>query len=174
MHIASCRVVSAAFTTRSSAPRFQARPGAQIDLSYVTQHQESGGQTAEVSIVWDTGRTQLLTRYDQTFGGPESLTATAPADATGFEIRFAYSGANDWFWALDQVDVSVAGGTPRQSARTPGLPGRHRRNAACGAGARRRRRTSRARTLPGGAHHPGARPMRRAASHPATQRSSRP
>lgn len=88
-------------------PAYDVQPGATVDLSYVTQYQQEAGQTSEVSVAWNTGESVMLKRYEQTISGPESFEVVAPERATSFEVRFAYAGSNNWFWALDQVRVDV-------------------------------------------------------------------
>lgn len=109
---------SRAFSSTLITPRYDVRPGARIDLSYVTQYQQEAGQTSEVWIDWSTGDTERLMRYEETVSGPEAFQATAPAGAEGFEVRFVYAGTNNWFWALDQVRVSI--GNPPAPEPGPG------------------------------------------------------
>lgn len=35
----------------------------------------------------------------------ESVALDVPAGATGVQVRFRYSGTNNWFWTVDDVQV---------------------------------------------------------------------
>jgi hypothetical protein len=50
----------------------------------------------------------VKTYASDTVAKAESLTLNVPAGATTAQVRFRYTGGNNWYWVVDQVKISAS------------------------------------------------------------------
>lgn len=83
----------------------------------------TNNQTAIVTVSYDRGQPQEIIHWDSKEGGPFYKTDTQnetvylrlnnPAGATNMVLRFSLTnGANDWWWAFDNLEVSAGAAAP--------------------------------------------------------------
>ena len=103
------------------------RPEAQDDGPPKFPEGSINNQTAVVLVTYDNGAPTQILKWDSISGSPTFhtdmpnetvlLSLNNPAGAQSMTITFALlEGANDWWWAIDDVVVS-AGAAPRPSPR---------------------------------------------------------
>ena len=69
-----------------------------------SRRREPAGQTAQVLVSYNGGVPAVVKTYTaDALAKSEALTLQVPAGATDVQIRFRYSGNNNWFWAVDNV-----------------------------------------------------------------------
>lgn len=66
-------------------------------------------QKGEVLVSYDGGTPAVVKTYtSDTVSKAETLTLQVPAGATTAQVRFRYTGGNNWFWSVDGVSLTPA------------------------------------------------------------------
>ncbi|MEU8774027.1 alkaline phosphatase family protein [Streptomyces sp. NPDC048606] len=92
------------FDSTLITPRWPVAGGTTKTLSYRTHYRHEAGQTAQVLVSYDGGApTVVKTHTADALAQVESLALQVPAGTTDVQVRFRYSGNNNWFWAVDDV-----------------------------------------------------------------------
>ncbi|WP_385620391.1 hypothetical protein PXH67_16910 [Streptomyces sp. P8-A8] len=80
-----------------------------IGLAYTTHYRQEAPQKGEVLVSYDKDTPAVVKTYTaDTVSKTESLTLQVPAGATTAQVRFRYTGGNNWFWAVDGVTLTPA------------------------------------------------------------------
>ncbi|MEW1635745.1 alkaline phosphatase family protein [Streptomyces sp. NPDC093801] len=92
------------FDSTLITPKWPVTGGSTRTLSFQTHYRHEAGQTAQVLVSYDGGAPAVVTTYTaDAVARTESLPLRIPAGATDVQIRFRYSGTNNWFWTVDNV-----------------------------------------------------------------------
>lgn len=95
------------FDSTLVSPATPVYSGGKLTLDYVSHYRQDRAQKGEVSLSFD-GAAPIVVRThsaDQT-AAIEHLEVDVPAGARSAQVRFRYTGDNDWFWAVDDVRVA--------------------------------------------------------------------
>ncbi|WP_145432528.1 PEP-CTERM sorting domain-containing protein [Lacipirellula limnantheis] len=86
-------------------------------LQFDSSWRDESGQTALITVDYGNGEVEVL-NWNSTAGDPlfhgtnldetVLLSLNNPAGATSAKVRFEYTGGNNWFWALDNVQIGTA------------------------------------------------------------------
>jgi hypothetical protein len=86
-------------------------------LQFDSSWQAESGQTALITVDYGNGEVDVL-NWNSLAGDPlfhatnlnetVLLSLANPAGATSAKVRFEYTGGNNWFWALDNVQIGAA------------------------------------------------------------------
>ncbi|MFI9061325.1 alkaline phosphatase family protein [Streptomyces sp. NPDC053429] len=80
--------------------------GSTVNLGYQTHYRHEAGQSAQVLVSYNGGTPTVVKSYTaDAVARSESLTLRVPAGATDVQVRFRYSGANNWYWTVDNVKL---------------------------------------------------------------------
>ncbi|MFI1102505.1 alkaline phosphatase family protein [Streptomyces melanogenes] len=97
------------FDSTLISPAWPVRGGAPATLSYVTHYLQESPQKGEVLVSYDGAAPVTVKTYaSDTVAKAESLTLNVPAGATTAQVRFRYTGGNNWYWVIDQVKISAS------------------------------------------------------------------
>ncbi|MFE3787951.1 alkaline phosphatase family protein [Streptomyces goshikiensis] len=92
------------FDSTLVTPKWPVTGGGTKTLTYQSHYRHEAGQTAQVLVSYDGGAPAVVKTYTaDALAKSEALTLQVPAGATDVQIRFRYSGNNNWFWAVDNV-----------------------------------------------------------------------
>ncbi|MFE3991289.1 alkaline phosphatase family protein [Streptomyces goshikiensis] len=92
------------FDSTLITPKWPVTGGGTKTLTYQSHYRHEAGQTAQVLVSYDGGAPAVVKTYTaDALAKSEALTLQVPAGATDVQIRFRYSGNNNWFWAVDNV-----------------------------------------------------------------------
>ncbi|MGW7332609.1 alkaline phosphatase family protein [Streptomyces sp. NPDC054840] len=77
------------------------------NLTYQTHYRHEAGQSAQVLVSYNGAAPTVVKTYTaDAVAKAESLALQVPAGATDVQVRFRYSGDNNWFWTVDNVRLS--------------------------------------------------------------------
>ncbi|MGW0362467.1 alkaline phosphatase family protein [Streptomyces sp. NPDC002990] len=80
--------------------------GTTAKLSYQTHYRHEAGQSAQVLVSYNGGAASVVRSYTaDAVAKTESVTLQVPAGATDVQVRFRYSGDNNWYWTVDNVQL---------------------------------------------------------------------
>ncbi|WP_405093224.1 alkaline phosphatase family protein [Micromonospora sp. NBC_01392] len=98
------------FDSTLVSPTCPVTAGGSLSIRYVTHYVQEGGQTGDVLVSFNGRRDQVVKRYTtDARARVESLTVPVPANATSVRVKFRYYNAsNNWFWAVDDLRVTMA------------------------------------------------------------------
>jgi outer membrane protein assembly factor BamB len=105
------------FNSQLISPAIRIPADTPLFLKFLTIYRQEGSQFAEVDMRWNDGPWQRLLRYDS---APDSdnrgrdvldeeilLEIPAPAEDRTITLRWVMGDAvNNWFWAIDQIELS--------------------------------------------------------------------
>lgn len=92
------------FDSTLITPRWAVTAGTTRTLSFRTHYRHEAGQSAQVLVSYNGGAPTVAKSYTaDAVARTESLNLQVPAGATDVQIRFRYSGDNNWYWAVDDV-----------------------------------------------------------------------
>ncbi len=109
----------------------QGQAGQPLTLSFDSHWRPFDNQTAQIFASYDGGAAVEIFRYDSSNTDDQaqrnervSVDFLAPGDASDVALSFRYSEAdNDWYWALDDLELTTADGTVLLSEGFDGLTG---------------------------------------------------
>ncbi|MEO6718763.1 MAG: Ig-like domain-containing protein [Ferruginibacter sp.] len=120
-----------ATNTALVSPVVNASAYSTLTLSYRTYFRQNGGDLAAVEVstngtTWTTVQT-LNGIGSSTNFSPQTISLTPYSGNASLQVRFRYSGNNDWWWAVDDVVLTGTSPTGNYSwtaspAATAGLP----------------------------------------------------
>ncbi|MEU9300357.1 hypothetical protein [Streptomyces sp. NPDC048269] len=85
-------------------PKWPVTGGTTRTLTFQTHYHHEAGQTAQVLVSYDGGTPTVVKNYTaDAVASSEALNLQVPAGATDVQIRFRYSGGNNWDWTVDDV-----------------------------------------------------------------------
>lgn len=95
------------FDSTLVTPRWTVGGGSTRNLTFQTHYRHEAGQTAQVLVSYDGAAPTVVKTYTaDAVAKAESLAVQVPAGATDVQVRFRYSGTNNWFWTVDNVRLS--------------------------------------------------------------------
>ncbi|MEV8533439.1 alkaline phosphatase family protein [Streptomyces sp. NPDC051211] len=95
------------FDSTLITPKWAVVGGTTKTLKYQTHYRHETGQTAQVLVSYNGGAATVVKSHTaDAVAKSEALTLQVPAGATDVQIRFRYTGNNNWFWTVDNVTLS--------------------------------------------------------------------
>ncbi|MEV7542804.1 alkaline phosphatase family protein [Streptomyces sp. NPDC089915] len=92
------------FDSTLITPKWAVTGGTTRTLDFQTHYRHEAGQTAQVLVSYNGAAPVVVKTYTaDAVAKAESLPLQIPAGATDVQIRFRYSGNNNWFWTVDDV-----------------------------------------------------------------------
>ncbi|PRH77607.1 nucleotide pyrophosphatase [Streptomyces solincola] len=80
-----------------------------VTLAFTTHYRHEGAQRAEVLVSFNGATPTLVRAYTaDTVAQRQSLTVRVPPGASSVGFRFRYTGANNWYWAIDDVTITAS------------------------------------------------------------------
>ncbi|GAA3489297.1 alkaline phosphatase family protein [Streptomyces cremeus] len=102
------KTFTGAFDSTLVSPEFPVTPGASATLTYTTYYRHESPQRAEVLVAYgDAAPVAVKTYTADTPSRVERITLRVPAGATTAQVRFRYTGGNNWYWTIDGVSVTA-------------------------------------------------------------------
>lgn len=94
------------FDSTLITPKWPVTGGTTRTLAFQTHYRHDAGQTAQVLVSYNGGAATVVKNYtaDAVAKG-ESIALQVPAGATDVQVRFRYSGSNNWYWTVDNVTL---------------------------------------------------------------------
>ncbi|MFE9482803.1 alkaline phosphatase family protein [Streptomyces spororaveus] len=93
-----------AFDSTLVTPKWTVAGGSTRTLTFQTHYRHEAGQTAQVLVSYNGAAPTVVKTYTaDAVAKAESLALQVPAGATDVQVRFRYSGDNNWFWTVDNV-----------------------------------------------------------------------
>ncbi|MFJ9520032.1 alkaline phosphatase family protein [Kitasatospora sp. NPDC101801] len=96
---------SGTYDTTLVSPAYPVSGLATVKVEYTSYYQQDGAQTAKVLASWNGGTPVQLASYSSLVNGRQTHTLTVPAGAGTLQLRFRYTGSNNWYWVVDNVRV---------------------------------------------------------------------
>lgn len=85
-------------------PKWPVAGGSVKNLTFQTHYRHEAGQTAQVLVSYNGGTPSVVKSYTaDAVAKSESIALQVPAGATDVQVRFRYSGSNNWYWTVDNV-----------------------------------------------------------------------
>ncbi|MFG2483083.1 alkaline phosphatase family protein [Streptomyces virginiae] len=95
------------FDSTLVTPKWAVSGGSTRNLTFQTHYRHEAGQTAQVLVSYNGAAPTVVKTYTaDAVAKAESLALQVPAGATDVQVRFRYSGTNNWFWTVDNVRLS--------------------------------------------------------------------
>ncbi|MET9691268.1 alkaline phosphatase family protein [Streptomyces sp. NPDC006514] len=92
------------FDSTLVTPKWAVSGGSTRNLTFQTHYRHEAGQTAQVLVTYNGGAPAVVKTYTaDAVAKSESVALQVPAGATDVQVRFRYSGNNNWFWTVDNV-----------------------------------------------------------------------
>ncbi|MFF4267908.1 alkaline phosphatase family protein [Streptomyces virginiae] len=92
------------FDSTLVTPKWAVSGGSTRNLTFQTHYRHEAGQTAQVLVSYNGAAPTVVKTYTaDAVAKAESLALQVPAGATDVQVRFRYSGTNNWFWTVDNV-----------------------------------------------------------------------
>ncbi|MCX5271563.1 alkaline phosphatase family protein [Streptomyces virginiae] len=92
------------FDSTLVTPKWAVSGGSTRNLTFQTHYRHEAGQTAQVLVSYNGAAPTVVKTYTaDAVAKAESLALQVPAGATDVQVRFRYSGTNNWFWTVDDV-----------------------------------------------------------------------
>lgn len=107
-----------AFDSTLVSPSYDVTGRRTAALDFQTWYQQEAPQVGEISVSFDGGTPQLVKSYTANARGGQHLDIAVPAGATSLQVRFRYTGTNNWYWAIDQVVVTPGPAEPAPNPLT--------------------------------------------------------
>ncbi|MFF5444485.1 alkaline phosphatase family protein [Streptomyces sp. NPDC012888] len=94
------------FDSTLVTPKWAVTGGTTKTLRYQTHYRHETGQTAQVLVSYDGGTPVVVRSHTaDAVAKSEAVTLQVPAGATDVQVRFRYTGNNNWYWAVDNVTL---------------------------------------------------------------------
>ncbi len=98
---------SGKFDSTLVSPKWAVTGGTSRTLRFQTHYRHEAGQTAQVLVSYDGGAPQLVKSFTaDALAQGQNLTLNVPSGASNVQVRFRYTGTNNWFWAVDNVWIA--------------------------------------------------------------------
>ncbi|MCX4801317.1 alkaline phosphatase family protein [Streptomyces sp. NBC_01214] len=92
------------FDSTLVTPKWSVSGGSTRNLTFQSHYRHEAGQTAQVLVSYNGAAPAVVKTYTaDAVAKSESLALQVPAGATDVQVRFRYSGNNNWFWTVDNV-----------------------------------------------------------------------
>ncbi|MFE0175695.1 alkaline phosphatase family protein [Streptomyces sp. NPDC059002] len=105
----SDKAVTGTFDSTLISPSYDVRGGAKATLTYTTYYRQEAPQKGEVLVSYDGGAPVAVKTYTaDTPSVVENITLQVPAGARKAQVRFRYTGGNNWYWTIDGVKITAS------------------------------------------------------------------
>ncbi len=92
------------FDSTLVTPKWPVAGGSTRTLTFRTHYRHEAGQTAQVLVSYNGAAPAVVKTYTaDAVAKADSVALQVPAGATDVQVRFRYSGNNNWFWTVDDV-----------------------------------------------------------------------
>ncbi|WP_175410259.1 alkaline phosphatase family protein [Streptomyces sp. TRM64462] len=100
---------SGRFDSTLVTPAYSVSGKARATLRFTTHYRQETGQTARVLASFNGGTPTVVRSYtSDVVAQPQALTVDVPAGASSVGFRFHYTGANNWYWVVDGVEIHTS------------------------------------------------------------------
>ncbi|MCY0936711.1 alkaline phosphatase family protein [Streptomyces sp. H34-S4] len=87
-------------------PKWAVSGGTTKNLTFQTHYRHETGQTAQVLVSYNGAAPAVVKSYTaDAVARSESIALQVPAGATDVQVRFRYSGSNNWYWTVDNAHL---------------------------------------------------------------------
>ncbi|MFE0104092.1 alkaline phosphatase family protein [Streptomyces sp. NPDC059009] len=105
----SDKPVSGTFDSTLISPAYEVRGGARATLTYTTYYRQEAPQKGEVLVSYDGGAPVAVKTYTaDTPSVVETVRLDVPAGVRKAQVRFRYTGGNNWYWVIDGVKITAS------------------------------------------------------------------
>ncbi|MFJ7156612.1 alkaline phosphatase family protein [Streptomyces sp. NPDC101118] len=95
------------FDSTLVSPKYAVTGGTTRTLRYRTHYRHESPQTAQVLVSYNGGTPTVVKSHTaDAVARNEAVTLQVPAGATDVQVRFRYTGTNNWFWTVDDVTLN--------------------------------------------------------------------
>ncbi|QCX76815.1 phosphoglyceromutase [Streptomyces sp. YIM 121038] len=102
----SDKPVTGTFDSTLISPAYEVTGGAPATLTYTTYYRHEAPQQGQVLVSYDGGAPALVKTYAaDTPSTVETVRLQVPAGARTAQVRFRYTGGNNWYWVIDGVGI---------------------------------------------------------------------
>ncbi|MEV5162180.1 alkaline phosphatase family protein [Streptomyces sp. NPDC053728] len=99
---------SGTFDSTLFSPAWQVRGGSTAVLRYTAYYRQEAPQKGEVLVSYDGGAPVTVRTYTGDVASrAEAITLQVPAGVSTAQIRFRYTGGNNWYWTVDAVSLGA-------------------------------------------------------------------
>ncbi|WP_330330622.1 alkaline phosphatase family protein [Streptomyces sp. NBC_00536] len=94
------------FDSTLITPKWAVTGGTTKTLAFQTHYRHEAGQSAQVLVSYNGGAPAVVKNYTaDAVAKSEAISLQVPAGATDVQVRFRYSGTNNWYWTVDNVTL---------------------------------------------------------------------
>ncbi|MER5950629.1 alkaline phosphatase family protein [Streptomyces sp. NPDC001904] len=105
----SDKSVSGSFDSTLISPAYPVTGGRAATLTYTTFYRQEAPQKGEVLVSYGGAAPVSVKTYTADVSSrTETVTLQVPAGASTAQVRFRYTGANNWFWTIDGVKITAS------------------------------------------------------------------
>ncbi|TGB08456.1 alkaline phosphatase family protein [Streptomyces sp. MZ04] len=105
----SDKTVSGTFDSTLISPAYDVTGGRPATLTYTTYYRQEAPQKGEVLVSYDGGAPVAVKTYTaDTPSVVESVRLDVPSGARKAQVRFRYTGGNNWYWVIDGVKITAS------------------------------------------------------------------
>lgn len=91
------------------SPAYDVSGRSRVTLGFTTFYRQEGSQKAQVLASFNGGTPTVVKSYTgDVVSQPQSVVVPVPSDASSVSFRFRYTGANNWYWVVDGVNVTTS------------------------------------------------------------------
>ncbi|WP_420033833.1 alkaline phosphatase family protein [Streptomyces sp. cg28] len=103
----SDKTVSGSFDSTLISPAYPVTGGRAATLTYTTFYRQESPQKGEVLVSYGGAAPVSVRTYTADVSSrTESVTLQVPSGASTAQVRFRYTGGNNWFWTIDGVAIT--------------------------------------------------------------------
>ncbi|WP_208606468.1 alkaline phosphatase family protein [Streptomyces silaceus] len=100
---------SGTFDSTLVSPAYEVTGGRRATLTYTTYYRQEAPQKGEVLVSYDGGAPVAVRTYTaDTPSVVETIALDVPAGARKAQVRFRYTGGNNWYWVIDGVKITAS------------------------------------------------------------------
>lgn len=105
----SDKAVTGTFDSTLVSPSYDVTGGAKATLTYTTYYRQEAPQKGEVLVSYDGGAPVAVKTYTADAASVvENIALQVPAGARKAQVRFRYTGGNNWYWTIDGVKITAS------------------------------------------------------------------
>ncbi|BAU83501.1 nucleotide pyrophosphatase [Streptomyces laurentii] len=105
----SDKAFSGPYDTTLVSPAYAVAGAARVNLAFTTLYRQEGAQSAQILASFNGGTPTVVKSYTaDVLSKPQTVTVPVPAGASSVSFRFRYTGANNWYWVIDGVEVTTS------------------------------------------------------------------
>ncbi|MFE0137082.1 alkaline phosphatase family protein [Streptomyces sp. NPDC059037] len=105
----SDKTFSGTFDSTLISPAYDVTGGRPATLTYTTYYRQEAPQKGEVLVSYDGGAPVTVKTYTaDTPSVVENVRLDVPAGARKAQVRFRYTGGNNWYWVIDGVKIKAS------------------------------------------------------------------